>query len=294
MSVVICKLPRAGLGNWLFPLMKASLFAHLNKLPLSVTNYRQFKIGPYLRGEKTKRNYDHFFTFQKSIARQCFDNLRFRSLNKYSVIEEPEVAVYNGKAGHHIFRFQTVPHWSNFFGGLIEHRALVIELFWDMVCDGVLDQVKLLAPPVIGVHIRMGDFRKLTEQQGFGKVGAVRTPEQYFISVIDSIRKVHGTDLPVSVFSDGFKHEFDQLLQLNNVSLVEGNSDIVDLLLLSKSKIIVSSAGSTFSYWAGFLSDAPFIMHPNYLCHPIRYGEHLYEGVFDPANLLLLKHIKTL
>jgi len=37
MSIVVCELPKAGLGNQLFPLVKAAVFAELNGLPLIVT-----------------------------------------------------------------------------------------------------------------------------------------------------------------------------------------------------------------------------------------------------------------
>ena len=52
MSVVVCKLPQAGLGNWLFCLMKAKVFAEMYQLPLIIIGYHQLKIGPYLRFEK--------------------------------------------------------------------------------------------------------------------------------------------------------------------------------------------------------------------------------------------------
>ena len=67
MGMVVCKLPSAGLGNQLFPLMHAMVFAELNNLPLTVTGYHRIKIGPYLRGEKSKRSYKGYFKFQKSL-----------------------------------------------------------------------------------------------------------------------------------------------------------------------------------------------------------------------------------
>jgi hypothetical protein len=56
MSIVICKLPKSGLGNQLFPLMHAMVFAHINQMPLKIIGYHQFKIGPYLRNEKSYIN----------------------------------------------------------------------------------------------------------------------------------------------------------------------------------------------------------------------------------------------
>jgi hypothetical protein len=86
---------------------------------------------------------------------------------------------------------------------------------------------------------------------------------------------------------------------MESISMVEGNTDIVDLLLMSKSKVIVTSAGSTFSYWAGFLSDAVIIMHPDHIYSPIRpstVDEILYEGalITEMPDTLLQKNLKSL
>jgi hypothetical protein len=70
MGIVICKLPKAGLGNQLFPLMKAYVFAHINHLPVTIVNYRQLRLGPWLRGEKNKRIYNGFFIFEKNFIQQ--------------------------------------------------------------------------------------------------------------------------------------------------------------------------------------------------------------------------------
>ena len=68
------------------------------------------------------------------------------------------------------------------------------------------------------------------------------------------------------------------------------------MLLLSKSKIIVTSAASTFSYWSGFLSEAPIIMHPDHIHKPIRANQPsaLFEGPFDANNEILINQIKNI
>ena len=285
------------MGNQLFPLMKAYTFAYLNKLPVIVTDYNQVKIGPYLRREKTKRNYSGYFTFQKSILSEQLDKLKLGKFKDHQQEIEPPVKMMAEEDVNCAYIFSAMPHWDNYFDGLMENRDLVIELLSKLISADVLEKVKQFTRPCIGVHIRMGDFRKLKEHEDFSKVGAVRTPEKYFIEVINSIRKIHGTNLPVSVFTDGFRKEFEELFTLNNICLVEGNSDIVDLLLLSRSKIIVTSAGSTFSYWAGFLSEACLIMHPahvNTFIRPANVSDKLYQGAFDPSNSLLVNSIMNI
>jgi len=298
MSVVHCKLPAAGLGNQLFPLMKASVFAQLNDLPLVVTNYHQLRIGPYLRGEKSKRNYNDYFSFQKSFPGEYFDKMRIRIAERTcEVIEEPALASISGPTtGKTIFRFSQIPHWSSYFEGLRDHRLLAISLLNKMVRPSLLQKLDKQDPPQIGVHIRMGDFRKLSAGEDFSKLGTVRTPEDYFLAVIQQIRTAFGGDTPVSIFSDGYEKELSRILSLPNVKLVEGNPDIVDMLLLSRSKVVVTSAGSTFGYWSGFLSDAPIIMHPDHIHEPIRSSEEqasLYEGPFSNTAVPFIKKTQS-
>ena len=68
MSLVVCKVPKAGLGNQLFPVMKAHVFGSLNHQPVVVIGYNQIKPGPYLRREKSKRKYAGSFTYQKNFS----------------------------------------------------------------------------------------------------------------------------------------------------------------------------------------------------------------------------------
>ncbi len=289
---MVCKLPKAGLGNQLFPLLKAFVFGRLNDLPVTVTGYHQVKVGPWLRGEKTKRSYNGFFSFQRKLPLALLQqgNLLLDGGKK---LREPKLELVEGST-RSLFLFTEMPHWEDYFAGLREHRFMAIELFTALVRPQILKKVSVLPGPMIGVHIRMGDFRKLTEGEDFASVGAVRTPEVYFIQVIEGIRALHGSDLSVTVFTDGFRGELQQLLTMKNVSIMEGNSDLEDLLLLSRSKIIVTSAGSTFSYWSAFLADAPVIMHPDHIHQPLRphdTNQKWYEGPFDESNELLRQNI---
>jgi hypothetical protein len=296
MSLVVCKLPKAGLGNQLFPLMKAHVFAHLNNFPIIITGYHQFKIGPYLRGEKSKRNYKGYFNFQKNVFGELLDKWKLKKNKNLQVCPEHslEKITDNEIAESKIYLYSEIPDWKDYFGDLKNYRGLVVNLFYSLISKSIKKNFFLQQAPCIGVHIRMGDFRKLKDGENFSKVGAVRTPENYFVDVIDNIRKIHGTKLPVSIFSDGKKEELKSVLEMENVSLVEGNPDIVDLILLSKSKIIVSSAASTFSYWAGFLSDAPVILHPDHINTKIRSDKNLYEGALDLQNETLINYIASI
>lgn len=297
MSIVVCKLPKTGLGNQLFPLLKAYLFADLNKLPIKVTGYNQLKVGPYLRGDKSKRNYKGYFTFEKGMLGAQVNKYMLLKYRHYEVLFEPGICKLINAKGKQLYIFHRLPHWSDYFCDLKDHRKLVIQLFMNILTPRIQDKFNQGQVPFIGVHVRMGDFRKLKEGEDFSNSGVVRTPMEYFINVVKGIRNIHGADLPISIFTDGHTYELKELLHLANTQVVEGNPDIVDLLLLSKSKIIITSAGSTFSYWAGFLSNAAMIMHPDHIYQSIRpddIQQRFYEGPFDEHNTLLVNNIKAI
>lgn len=269
--------------------------ARINNLPVVTTGYRQLKLGPYLRGEKSKRNYANYFHFEKSLLSAWLDE---RRLKKYSNCIKEAPLEKQSIISDTIYEYTEIPHWDYYFKGLVNHRQLVIQLLDGLLQENIKSSLAKLKAPCIGVHIRMGDFRKLQKGEDFSKIGAVRTPEEYFVSMIKKIRELNGSDLPVSVFTDGRRNEFDQLWKLRNIELIEGNRDIIDMLLLSKSKIILTSAGSTFSCWSAFLADAPAILHPDHIHQPLRPDEvnkSFYEGALcDNPPQLLVNNIQAI
>ena len=260
---VIAQLPKAGLGNKLFVWAKAYLHAKNNKINLLTFGLNDFSIGPILRRENVKRFYlgqfktNSFSSFFHSKLLSYFDTSR-------------------------ITRFDEIPHWSNYFETIRDQRTMVIEGFSNLLSRSTskeLAQVNIY--PEIGVHVRLGDFKALQQGTDFKNVGATRTPFDYFITTISRLRNHLGENLKVSIFSDGYAHELSSLLQLNNVEYVSPRKDVIDLLLLSRSKYIITSAGSSFSEWAGFLSNAPIILHPDHIHGRIRIEKNLFEGSIE-------------
>lgn len=290
MSRIVCILPKAGLGNQLFPLLNALVFGKLNDLPVTIIGYHHLKIGPYLRKEKIKRRYRGYFRFQKSVLGEAYDSfLCKRAMKKNNCIYEPDLLCYEkeeirGK----VFVFEKLPTYHDYFIHLKPHRKLVKLLLKENLNSWVFEEIEKLELPIIGMHIRMGDFRKLKQGEDFARVGHVRTPEHYFTAVVNQLRSISGMQLPVSLFTDGYRNEFEEVFSLTPINMIEGNADIVDLLLLSKSEVIITANGSTFSYWAGFLSDAPIIKHPDHLYadfRPADINNSVYEGPLLPLEI---------
>jgi hypothetical protein len=262
-----------------------------------VYNYHQLKIGPWLRGEKNKRNYKGFFNFEKNAIAAQMDRRKAIQNSKSDLVLEPDIEKLTDNEIGCNYLFTSVPHYEHHFDGLQERRNLVLEIFWNLISHKIKQNLDQLPKPCIGVHIRLGDFKKAVEGIKFGTVGHTRSPEEYFVNMVRSIRKVHGTSLPVTVFTDGKKRELQQLFALENVFLSKGNDDLTDLLLLSKSEILITSAGSTFSYWAAFLSDATVLVHPTYTnikIRPENIQDRFYEGAFDETNECMVKRIQSI
>ena len=285
--MVLCNLPKAGLGNQLFPLLHARLFSELNDLPLIILGYNQVKIGPFIRREKNKRRYRRYFKFQQDVFSEYADWLKVKRLKrKYTLVYEPGVArITDAGLKGTLFIFKQIPSSQDYFKELKNYRPRVISLLNSMLNPWIFDAVARQAAPVIGIHARMGDFTRLEAGEIY-KSGHVRVPEKYFVQAVKTLRQISGSCLPATVFTDGYRHEFQEILDLPRVVMVEHNPDIVDLLLLSKSKLLIPTHGSTFSMWAAFLSDAAIIFHFSYpnLIRPPGLRDTLYEGVLDPAN----------
>lgn len=291
------KLPSAGLGNLLFVWARACIFAEINKCPLYVTGWGQFHIGTILRGEKSKRFYGNYFvgdSFQEKVS----NKLRTVLFDKvYNV--NPTIFVEAKK--NTVYVFDQVPHWSDSFEYIKEHRDFIKKSLFAMLSKPILLELARHKAPAIAVHIRRGDFADLPEGVEFKMVGSTKTPLDYFVHIITEIRRYVNKSIEVQVFSDGMAAELSPVLGLENVKLVETKYDLTDLLLMSKAKVLITSSGSSFSYWAGFLSEAAVILHHDHIHAPHRdkvSNEKYYEGAAIGANpeewaSLLKQNLKT-
>ena len=279
-SCVHADLPRGGLGNKLLVWARALVFSHLNELPLFVSNWAEVKIGPFLRNEKCKRQYWGYFnkTNHPSFLRRL-------SFAMSKCTEAPPLRRVAGSEAKLLYVFRKLPSWPDYFKDLREFRSLIVDRFYQNVSPKYLSLAQLQDAPVIGVHVRRSDFREPIAVEVPGNACNIRTSLDYYIRTIQILRDIQGTKLPVTVFTDGMEAEIAGLLSLPGVKIAPRNPDIVDLLLLSRSRYIVVSPGSSFSYWAAFVSDAPVITHSSFKMRIRSDEEEFFEGpveTFDP------------
>lgn len=287
--MVISKLPKAGLGNKLFVWAHGVVYASLHALEHMTVGWTQYQLGPLLRMEKSKRWYTNYFINSASWLKRC--QYIFQSKKYLSYLESNKLDVHP-EATNYVFH--EIPYWKDYFLGLSEHRELIKKKFFDMLSPRYQEVYRSIEAPDIAIHIRMGDFKKLEAGLDFSKAGLTRTPIEYFSEVIHTIREITGNDTPVKIFSDGNKAELTSVLSLPHVDFAHNISDLADLLQMSKSKILVLSAGSTFGQWSGFLSDAILIHHPAHFHGYVRDENDIsseYEGIWSLENSELFNSI---
>jgi hypothetical protein len=122
----------------------------------------------------------------------------------------------------------------------------------------------------------------------------------WYVRVIDAIREIAGYEVPVTLFSDGHDRELCELLNLPHVSRSPSDSALADMLTLSKSKLLITSSGSTFSGWASYLGQCPTIWHPAHFHAGVfshNISRTVFEGGFDPESMtvpdLLIDNIRA-
>ena len=276
-SRVVAWLPNAGLANKLFVWARACVFSRLNALPMETVGWSYPKLGPLLRGEPSSRMYARYFRRTNGIAwpRLGMEVAGGRTLT------EPPCRKLDRVERKTTYVFRRLPHWSDLFADIRDHRDELREALLDYVRPQYVGLADQAGRPVVSLHVRRGDFRKLAPNEDFKRVGGVRTPDDYFGDIVAGIRGVAGPDVPITIFSDGTDSDLGFLLRLPGVARAERRNDVTDLLTLSRAKVIVTSAGSTYGEWAAFLSDGIVLRHPDHIHAPIRperVRKIAYEG----------------
>lgn len=258
--MIFCKLPRAGLGNQLFVIAKSLIYEELNNTQIVFLNSPYIKIGPYLRNERSKRNYNGFFVFQHGYLIDFIKNKFYQKRVSKILISEPEL-IKEEQIKDVIFN--EIPNHLTYFDELIPFRELLKKKMFKIISEKIQKEIINLKIIDVAVHVRLGDFQKLNSEADFGSISSARTPFSFFLEEMNKIAD-NNKNIKFTVFSDGYKKELEEILKFPNTELYKSKNDILDLYQMAKSNILITSVGSTFSYWAGFLGDCVVIQHPNH------------------------------
>lgn len=269
-SLVWVKLPPTGLGNKLSVWARAYVFATTHNLKLVTTGWFHISLGPMLRRERSKRLYINYFkTSPLHLLMQAFIIKVFGK-----IIQNPSFNVPVSKHSE-CFIFNK---YEMSFNEIMPHRHLIISGLMQSLHPRIKAKLNHCIWPEIAVHIRRGDFKK----------GSFITPIEYYISIINRIRRITGVNHIVHVYSDAEDTELKALLKLSNVIRVKKREDILDLIEMSRSKVLITAAHSTFSYWACFLGEGIAIKHKEEwfpVLRPIEEGQFSKEWIIDQEKL---------
>lgn len=254
---------RAGLGNMLFPWARAEVFRKRYGVPMLAPQWTQAKIGPLLRGEKDLRYYTGLFDNAHSDY--------VRGLKKYFVLSQSKkvaqkdadafMASAERNSGRHVVVFSG---WEGWFSGIVEEREFVCRRLAEYLSPAV--KQKLAAIPTdyeISVHIRRGDKPVMPFGEPFKGEYHGGMANEWFVNCINSVRAAMGRpDAPVRIFTDAKAEQIAPILALPNVTKAGDNPSIVDIFLLSRGKVFITTGTSSFSAWASYIGGMPTIWYP--------------------------------
>lgn len=260
----------AGLGNILFPYARAIVFAKHHNCKVIWPTWMSIKIGTIIRNESDKRFYNNLFQNKSNYI----DGLNKINclITKQKVDESEKNNIKN--LDNKIIEFEGFETW---FEEIKYDSKLVYE---DLITNLNNKNRKCLDfnfDDSISVHVRLGDFGKVMEEDLKKGINNSRLPIEWYVNIINQIRKIVGKDIKVYIFSDGKDEELKQILDLPKVERITFGTSIADIIALSRSKLFIAS-GSTFSAWARYLGRMSTITYTNQLkCNILTEEDDSFE-----------------
>jgi hypothetical protein len=288
--LVQAHLPYAGLGNMLLVWARAYVFAHLNSFPMEYPNWSDVHIGPWIRRERTKRYYGSYFqskNYQSKITSLAQNIFQGSLVHENPLVQRIDLSLYSSQH-RHVFSFDKMPPWDDYFEEIKDYHIEVKKRLLDDTNPSLLSKLMKKSSPGIAIHIRRGDYQKPKADDDFTVRRYVYTPIDWYVETLTAVRKIIGADVPATIFSDGYSSEIQAVLQLSNVSLSNETCALSDMITMSRSKLLIASAHSSFSAWASYLAQCPTLWPSERasLYKPIFTGEvanSTYEGGFDSS-----------
>lgn len=243
---------RAGLGNELFPLLRAMDRSSDLGLPLLPPRWAQIRIGPTLRGERDRRQY--WQLFKRPSARLIALRLWATYVRRDATIFE------QGMLGY----FEPLTRDPRWYREQLRRAA----------APGVIHDHR--ATPYVSVHVRLGDFARPTVGQAQLTSNNTSTPLDWYVDVVRALH-VDAPTLEVIVSSDGHDDELEPLLRLPGVRRSSASNALDEIYVLADAEGIVGSR-STFTAWGAFLGNVPLLLAPGGDAY------HPHSDVWEAAN----------
>jgi hypothetical protein len=243
-----------GLGNCFYTYFHAVTLAQKYGAAVVAPPWFSLKIGPLLRGERSKRFYWRMFRpFHGEIygAKKLVTLLSgYRKRVILEVGESAEPVVVNGALNFVVSSKFT-------FRGLHAHRSVIRDRLLGTVNDTIPADHSWGTGDYIAMHIRLGDFAAAADHALINSAQPnLRIPMSWYTNMTRALRDRY-PDKPIYIFSDGDAKQLEPILD-RGATLYRTGSDMTDLLAMSGASILVGS-NSTYSRWAAFFGNMPSI-----------------------------------
>jgi hypothetical protein len=241
-------LMKAGLGNMLIPWAKCYLWCRDNDARMIAPFWTKLRIGPYLRREKDKRDYQRLFRPSAGIS--GLERIFLLAMTKKCSVENYDNSVSSGRGITAMFE------GMENFQQLVGQHDEIRQALTAMTRPEFLPAKP--ARPFIGVHVRLGDYA--APQNGAEVPWTSRLPLDWYLAAVLEVRKTAGFECDVIVFSDGSDAELGALLALPAVRRSAYKESISDILSLSHAAVVIGSC-SSFSMWGAYLAQTFTVWH---------------------------------
>ena len=250
----------AGLGTKLFPWARAQVYMHLHGGHLVAPQWVQFppRIGPLLRGGIDLRSYRRQILlhglFKKNSCEMSYckyilsgiGDVECKEPNNLSMLVKGRIVNFEGYADG----FTSINGW----------HSLIANKLIGSIREKWINFAELDRGEYIGVNIRMGNDFKTAKDGNYA--GPIKTPLAWYRKMLELVRKLAKRNIRAIIVSDGKPSDLAGILNMENVELLRPGCAVSDLLILSKSKLLICSGASSFSAWACYLGQRPALSIP--------------------------------
>ena len=277
-----------GFGNRLFAWARCAVFSDVHGVPMVAPLWFRPAIGQLFRGGVSYESYLRQVTlvglFHKTPSE--IGLLKYLSMvPRLKVIGEPADIMSMPSAAlapdgtDYLVQFEEP---GLLFQPLNGHSTFLLKRLRSITNQRYLSIADGPSSVPIGICVRLGnDFGAAVAVDG-RITGLRKTPIAWFVTMLQEIRTAVGYPARAYVVSDGTPQQLSGLLSLPNVEFVRPGSAIGDLLLLSRSRVLLASGASSFAAWGAFLGQMPGATHP---------GQPLQWWKLEPQNAQYLGEI---
>lgn len=249
------RLGGAGLGNLLFTYARALVYARDHGCQMIWPTWPSVKLGPILRREMDKRFYNNLFD------NHCHAVGGVKKLWLLSTKKRlPEAEAKKGFANKPDGRIIEFEGLEGCFDEILYDSGYVFENLKQNLKPGNRDALAFDFRDSIGVHIRLGDFARVSEAEAQTGRHDSALPVQWYADMISQVRQAAGREVRVWIFSDGTEEELKPVLSLPRIQRLTFGTSIADIMALSQVPLLIAS-GSSFSMWARYLGRMSCICH---------------------------------